>query len=114
MRLHPLLLCTILAGCATPEQIAYQRQIEAQEQERRNQAYTQNLAAQCRAVGYQDGTDALRNCIVTLHGQNQQNASQQQAIMLQEALRRQGQSLPYCSTLPAGTAGMARAQGRCQ
>lgn len=114
MRLSILLLCTMLAGCASPEQIAARQLYAAEQQEARDIAYTRNLANQCRAVGYQEGTDGFRNCILTLHGQNQQEAAQMRGIAAQEALRRQYQQMPLCSQLPPGTSGYARAQGSCR
>ena len=114
MKAPILLLCTILAGCVTPEQIAIRQAIEAQQQEQRAAAYTQHLAGQCRAVGYQEGTDAFRNCILTLHGQNQQEAAQIRGIVAQEALRRQYQQMPLCSSLDPFNAGWNRSQGTCR
>lgn len=116
MRGLPSLLCAaaLLAGCATPEQMAARQAAEAQAQEQRNQAYTAALAAQCEAIGYVRGTDPWRSCLLQLHGQAQQQMASDRATLLQEALRRQYQSLPPCSSLPPGTSGYARSQGSCR
>lgn len=86
-----LLLCTILAGCITPEQMAARQAWEAEQQELRNRAYTEGLRRQCTAVGYQDGTEGFRNCLLTLHSQAQQNAAQMRGILLQNAIQQQQQ-----------------------
>ena len=104
----------MLYGCATPEQIAARRAQEQQQLEAQQQAYTQSLFNQCRAIGYQAETEGMRQCVLTLHAQNQQRATQLQGILLQESLQRQYQSMPLCSSLPPGTAGYARAQGTCR
>jgi hypothetical protein len=114
MRMLAVALALLLVGCATPEQIAARQAYEAQAQEERNIAYTRHLANQCRVVGYQDGSEGFRQCILTLHSQAQAELSQMRGIAAQEALRRQGQQVPYCSSLPPGTAGYARAQGSCR
>ena len=86
-----LLLCTMLAGCATPEQIAARRAQEAYQREQLNAAYTQHLASQCRAVGYQEGSDGFRNCLLTIHGQNRQDAAQRRAQAIQQQQQYQQQ-----------------------
>ena len=107
MRINIIVLCSMITGCAQPQYIV-------RSQEDSNRAYTAALAAQCEAIGYKRDTDALRNCMLTLHGQNQQEAVQMRGIAAQEALRRQYQQMPLCSSLPPGLSGMARAQGNCR
>ena len=108
------LVLLTLASCASPEKIAAQRAYEQQQLQAQQQAYTQNLVNQCRAIGYQENTDSFRNCVLQLHTNNQQQNAQIRGVLLQEALQRQYQSMPLCSSLPAGTAGYARAQGTCR
>lgn len=115
MRFVATIICLLLFyGCATPEQIAARRAQEQQQLEAQQRAYTQSLYSQCRAIGYQPETEGMRQCVLTLHAQNQQRATQLQGILLQEGLQRQYQSMPLCSSLPPGTAGYARAQGTCR
>lgn len=95
MRYATVLLICIIAGCATPEQIAARRAAEAQAQEQQNIAYTRALAGQCEAVGYARNSDPWRNCIVQLHGQNQANRA---AII--QGIMSQPQPAPYRPTRP--------------
>lgn len=62
MRWLPLLL---LAACATPQEQAAQREAE-------RQAYVASLTRQCNGFGFQQGTDAHRNCMLQLHQTEQQ------------------------------------------
>lgn len=109
-----LLLCTILSGCVTQEQIAAQRYYEAQEQEARNIAYTRHLADQCRAVGYEEGSDGFRNCMLTLHTQAQAGNAQMRSMLLQQLIQQRYNQLPPCSSLSGFNAGFARSQGSCR
>ncbi len=45
---------------------------------------------------------------------NQQRKAQMEGIVLQQSLQQQYQSLPPCSSLPAGMAGFRMAQGTCR
>jgi hypothetical protein len=114
MRLGILLLCTIMTGCISQQELARRQALAEQEYQARSQAYTHSLMQQCHSLGYQADTDAFRNCVLTLHAQNRQEAAQVRGIAVQEGLRRQYDQLPYCYTLPRGSRGMAQAQGSCR
>jgi len=45
---------------------------------------------------------------------NQQQAAQTRNVVLQQMLQEQYQSMPLCVSLPPGTSGYYRAQGRCR
>lgn len=89
MKYAPALLALFISGCATPEQIAARQAAEAQAQEQRDQAYTNALAGQCEAIGYQRFTDPWRQCLLQLHGQNQANRAAVQGVILQQYLQNQ-------------------------
>lgn len=118
MRLAIVLCAAALTGCVSQQQIEAQRAYEAQQHEAASRAYTENLRGQCRAIGYQDGTEGFRQCILQLHSQNQAQQTQMQGILLNNVLQQQMQqqqnALPYCSQLPPFVAGMRRAQGQCR
>lgn len=98
MRAMLLIMIVIIAGCATPEQIAARRAAEAEAQRQRNIAYTQQLAAQCDAIGYQRNTDPWRNCLLQLHQQNQaQNAAMRQMLLQQYIQQQQRPTQTRCN-----------------
>lgn len=75
MKIAMVLCCVAIAGCATPEQQAAQRQ-----------AYGERLQNQCRAYGFQPGTDVFAQCMMRLDQQNQ--SAQQAAIRQQQQMIR--------------------------
>jgi hypothetical protein len=112
MRAFLVVVPFIIAACASPEQQAQRRAAEMQQQKQAEIAYQQGLFNQCRAIGYQPDTEPFRQCVLQLHTQNQQNAVALDAALLQGAAS-QPRVLPSCRGLPPGTAGYARAQGKC-
>jgi hypothetical protein len=50
-----VLIALLVGGCATPEQIAYRRQMEAQQRQAEEQAYIQGLANRCSQFGFSPG-----------------------------------------------------------
>ncbi|HUF81617.1 MAG TPA: hypothetical protein VMN03_10815, partial [Burkholderiales bacterium] len=70
------LAAAVLSACATQEQIAAGRYREQQRADARQAAYTEGLWNQCRAMGYQPGTDGFRQCVLRLHNQNGTTAVQ--------------------------------------
>lgn len=49
----------VLAGCVSPEQAAYNRQQQAQQEQYQREAYRNRLMSNCDSMGFQRGTDAL-------------------------------------------------------
>lgn len=109
MKYAALLLVALSAGCATPQEIAYRNQVQAQQEQEQRAAYRERLAQSCDGIGFTRGTDAHAQCILSQH-QNSQN----QAIQLLGIQQQQYRTLPYCSSLPPGTRGYARANGDCR
>ena len=72
MRLLTVLLFLLLAGCATPEQIAERQRQEALQREQAAANYWRRLNAHCSQIGYQPNTDGFRNCVLQLHQSEQQ------------------------------------------
>lgn len=105
-----LALSALLSGCVSPEQAAYNRRMQAQQEEAQRAAYRARLTENCDAMGFRRGTDAHANCILSQHQQNQ--GQMMQLIQMEE--QRQLQTMPRCSDLPPGMAGYHRAQGRCK
>jgi hypothetical protein len=118
MRLAIALVALLLAGCVSQEEIARRQALQAEYQQQAAHAYRDNLFRECRSIGYQEGTEGFKQCVLQLHMQNQAHNSQIESTLLQGAMQQQQQqnylSLPYCSQLAPGLAGMARAQGRCR
>jgi hypothetical protein len=102
MRLAIAFLALWMTGCVSPEQIAAQRAYEAQQQEEANRAYTAALFSQCRAIGYADGSDAQRNCVLQLHQQEQARRAALGAALLQGYMSQQPQQ-PYYRPQPSQT-----------
>lgn len=114
MRVPLIVLCSILASCASPEELARRQAAQAEYQRQQEIAYTNHLRGQCEAIGYQRDSDPWRQCILQLHAQNQAHRSQMQGIILNNAIQQQYQSLPPCYQLAPGARGFAQAQGRCR
>lgn len=94
----------ILVGCATPEQ---ERARQAAEQAE----YQQLVFQRCRSYGFTDATPEFRQCVMQVDMAARQML--QQHTLQEESMRRQ-RAMPMCSTLPPGTAGYMRSQGRCR
>ena len=114
MKASYLALVVLIGGCVSPEQAAYNRQLQAQQEQYQREAYHARLAANCDAMGFQRGTQGHSNCMLTLHQQNQANMGAAAAALIQGEQLRQLQSMPSCASLPPGIAGYARAQGTCR
>ena len=71
-----LLVAFLIGGCVSPEQAAYNRQLQAEREQQERAAYRERLASSCDAIGFKRGTDAHANCILSQHQQNQQQLMQ--------------------------------------
>ena len=120
--MRTILFVLLLTGCVSAEEqqrrAALQQQYQAQQDAANREAYRSQVFAQCRAYGYAEGTEAFKQCLMQVDMANRQAADQQRAILLQQILTNesagQQNAMPFCSSLPPGTAGYARAQGRCR
>lgn len=106
MRIALVLL--LLAGCASPEQIAARQAYEAQQQEAARTAYRERLMASCESIGYTRNTDQWRQCIMQLHAQNQAQQTAYGAALIHGTSSR---PLPPCP--PGVIGGYQRGAGRC-
>ena len=61
MRIFALALAVLLAACATPEQRA----------DEMAGYITENYGATCSKLGYVDGSDAHRNCMLSMYNADQ-------------------------------------------
>lgn len=121
-RLVAVTVVAILAGCISAEERAARDAARAEqmqaEQEARNKAYTESLTSQCAAIGYQRGSDGMRQCVLQLHTSTQANNTQMRAVIMQQLLQQQQQqeyrSLPFCSRIAPGLRGYMQAQGTCR
>lgn len=84
-----LLVVLVLTGCATPEQ-------QKAAEDARNAAYRESLFRQCEAIGFQRNTDPIKQCVLTLHGQNV--SAQQNQPAPQYRPRRQRTPSPVITT----------------
>jgi hypothetical protein len=71
MRIY-LAVLLVLAGCATPEQRAY-------DQRQRQAAYANALTQKCVAYGFKEGEAAMANCRMQLDTAVRQQAAARQA-----------------------------------
>ena len=69
-------LLLLVAGCVSPEQRAYNQQMQAREEQQQREAYREQLASSCDRIGFKRGTDAHANCILSQYQANQQQAMQ--------------------------------------
>jgi hypothetical protein len=117
---YVLCLVVLLASCSsmTPEERAARRQAayEAEQQQlaAQREAYRQRLYSQCSAYGFQQGTPDFSRCLMQVDTANQQQDAQMRAVILQQLLQQQYQSMPLCSSLPPGMAGYRRAEATCR
>jgi hypothetical protein len=84
-----IFIALLLGGCVSPEQAARNRAAAAEQQRQAEIAYTQGLFAQCRSIGFSDGSDGQRNCVLQLHQQNQANRAALGAALLQGQMANQ-------------------------
>lgn len=89
LRLAGVLLALALAGCATPEQLAAQREAQIEYQRQQEIAYTMRLRQQCEAIGYRQDTDQWRECILRLHQQAQAQNAALRNVLIQQYLSNQ-------------------------
>lgn len=69
-----MVFCVVLAGCASPEQVA-----------REQEEYRQALLSQCDRMGFRRGTDAHANCVLQSHTSIQANQSARDIARRQNA-----------------------------
>lgn len=84
-----ILLALLLSGCATPEEIAHRRALQAQEQARQQEAYREHVLGQCDGMGFSRGTEAHANCALQIHNQIQANRAAIGAAYLQGQIANQ-------------------------
>ncbi len=96
----------LIGGCASETVQADDAQDRA--------AYREHVYAQCDSYGYQRGSKAFSDCLMSVDLANRQMADQLRGAILQEALQREYRTLPLCSSLPSGMSGYERAAGRCR
>lgn len=84
-----LLFLVLLAGCASGP--------THQQQEEAHQAYRIGLRNSCTNLGFTEGTDPHRNCMLSLHQQNEANRGAAAAAILGSGMYRQQpyQHQPY-------------------
>lgn len=107
---YSIIVMLMLAGCATPQEMAYRQQVQTQQEQEQKAAYREALAQSCDAIGFKRGTDTHAQCILSQHQKRQDHLMQ--AIGMQQ--QREYRALPPCSSLPPGLAGYARADGSCR
>lgn len=88
----------LLAGCVSPEEAAYNRQLQAEQAEQNRAAYRARLASNCDSMGFKRGTDAHANCILSQHQQKQQELSQLLPLLIQQ---QQQQQRPIYTPIPS-------------
>ena len=109
-----LFVLLVLAGCVTPEQMAAQREQEAQMHRAAQEVYKAKVYGQCRSYGFQEGTDGFRKCLMQVDQANQAQNAQMRQMLIQQMIQQQQADRPFCSSLPAGIAGYRRAEGSCR
>lgn len=95
-----------LAGCGTPEQRADRQAEDRRQEQARLQAYREDLMRQCASIGYHYDTDGMRQCVLTLHGQNiqaSQNQPQPQYPDFRQNNRRPPPVMTNCQTYAGQT-----------
>lgn len=102
----------VLAGCVSPEQAARNRAAVAEQERQQNIVYTQGLHNQCRAIGHQPDTDGMRQCVLALHLQKQQEMANLRNTVIQQEVQRQSPPMPKCLDGPLGE--YNRRQGTCR
>ena len=79
-------IAILLGGCVTPEQLAYRQQQAEYEQQQREAAYMASLSAQCSQFGFAGGSAEHKQCMLSLHQQNQANRAAVAGALLKGAI----------------------------
>lgn len=102
-------LSVLLSGCATHDPA-----MEAAQEQARREAYTKQVITQCHSYGFKIGTPEFKQCVFQVDMANRQQDEARRQIILQQFLQQQGDTRPFCYTLPPGLQGYERAGGRCR
>lgn len=78
-------IAILLSGCTTPEELAYQQEQAEYAQQQREAAYLARLSAQCSQFGFTEGDAQHKQCMLSLHQQNQANRAAAVGAILQGA-----------------------------
>jgi hypothetical protein len=78
-----LLIPLVLAGCATPEEIAHRNALRAEYEAQQQAAYREGIFSSCDRMGFSRGTEGHANCALRLHQQNLANNAALGAALLQ-------------------------------
>ena len=93
------LVVVVLAGCVSPEQAAWNRQRQAEQEAQQRAAYREGLLSSCDNIGFKRGTDAHANCVLTQHQQNMRILGT--AVLMQQQQQQQRAYRPVVPPVPA-------------